>query len=494
MSGYLPAVLLTVNGQVIPQGVDWSAPLLGIGTMTCDWGTTSHLEQAPPSTAAFSLLDFTGTWATGQDVIGLSVLMGYTATVDGNSYARSFFRGRITSVDLTRTAVTDPAGQRRSAVRIDAVCSSIETDLANRFSTDPSWPAETFSARAARIKALCNGVANAVTIRADWATAQAAKVDNPRATSLRDHLIALYNSCGGDRMIFSPQTQEYTYLSRRNTDARSAIRVFTSATPSEPRYGQGAYVGAAFTEAANGGSEVASTFGLFLPADQLEYDEGLSRAASTRITRAQVTSKDSTAADATVTTTLITPGVVEDIIGQRAVTLDSLHNVTSWAQLNASDLLAMATQEGGTWTPPPVRWRPARFGGFSQLGQFRILLRGFASNTLWALGGSRLPSMGVRPLVAVIGGRITFTGGALELGLTLAGVSANGGGNSTPAKRLQHAVTWEELDTDTAPLVWTDGPAANGMHDSLTYEDLGHAGWGLGPAGMGPDTGWDFTL
>jgi hypothetical protein len=155
----------------------------------------------------------------------------------------------------------------------------------------------------------------------------------------------------------------------------------------------------------------------------------------------------------------------------------------------------MATQEGAVWRPGPVRWDTARTDGFDTLGQAELLLRGHATQWLVALGGSWLPQLGVRPAVSVVGGTIAYRGGAWVIDMHLTGWGSYGGGNSSPTKIKQHAITFEQIDDGSTgqTLRWRDTDASDGLHDSVTFEDLGHVGLGLNVslANIGPDTGWD---
>jgi hypothetical protein len=58
----------------------------------------------------------------------------------------------------------------------------------------------------------------------------------------------------------------------------------------------------------------------------------------------------------------------------------------------------------------------------------------------------------------------------------------------------QHPLAWDEVDDGTAgnTLRWYDDDQPDGMHESVTYEDLGHVGLGLGATTVPPNRGWDF--
>jgi hypothetical protein len=97
-----------------------------------------------------------------------------------------------------------------------------------------------------------------------------------------------------------------------------------------------------------------------------------------------------------------------------------------------------------------------------------------------------LSAVGVRPVVGIIGGSIAYDGGwRLELDVM----------PITTGTVAQHPITWEEIDDGTPgnTLVWTDGDDPNGLHESLTLDDLYYCPRGLGVTSTPPNQGWDYT-
>ena len=485
-----PVPTVAINSAPIapaPPGGDLSG-LVALAGLRCTWGTDQPLDQPDPATASVSLLDFTRTWATSTDVIGLPVDLSWTTTFP---FTRVFFRGRITGVDLDRVNVQRPDGTTVPATRVDLTCSSIEVDLANRFPTETSWPAESIGARAARIAAYCTGVATSVNIRAFWATTpQAAAVPDVNRTSIRDLLLQLYNSCGGDRMVYSPDKQTYEYLVRAQSSNRTLQRLQIG-VGGHPRENLGAWIAPDVNFTATGVDNTTAP-NLYIDSTHLEYDEGLSRQASQRITRVSVTSKDAAAADAQVTSVAVDANANEAIIGQRTVTFDSLHNFNSWAALNASDLLAMATQEGAAWRPSRIRWDTRRSGGFPLHANVNTLLRGHQVGYAVAINGSWFPAYGIRPVFRITGAVITYEGGPTPGWVVEFDVAGFSTWTTTPPT-LQHAITFEEVDDGTTAntVCWYDDDNPHGIHQSVTFEDCGYVGRGVGATTIGPDTGWD---
>jgi hypothetical protein len=433
--------------------------------------------------------------------MGSPVLLSWTPDAGLSASAvqpSTYFRGRVTGVSIGQPEdFTTPAGVPFRAVRVDLELTSVETDWANVFAPPgTSWPAETISARAARIAALA-GVP--VTIRGDWATAQAAAMSaqDLANASVRDLLLQLYSSTGGDRLIYSPHTHSYEWMGRRQVNARTlGTLVYATNDATNARANRGVYpvpalgrypTGVTTSSALRDEPLTVWMDGHWMTSSSTQ----VSKQAAQRITQARVAWKDSTAADADRTAVTVDPAANEAVIGQRAITLDSVHNVAAWATLNAQDLLAQATQEGAQWRPPRLRW-DTRAAGFEMRDQLQVALRGHATWFPVWVARAWFTELGIRPVFSAIGGTIIYADGRFVVELQMAGWTASGGGNASPVPVKQHMVTWEELDQSTPAMTWTDGPALRGFHESVTYEDLGFVGIGFGANDViGPDTGWD---
>ena len=286
-----PTPAVDIGGLRMTPAADTADPsgVVALGGLSVRWGTDEPVDQAPPAMATVSLMDFTRRWAVEADRIGASVVLSWSTPLPSE---RVFFRGRITQLELTRVQVRRRDGSTVPAIRVDLTCTSLETDLANRYPAETSWPRENLGARAARLAAYCGGVADAVHVRSFWASStDAAAVENVNKTSIRDLLLQLYTSCGGDRMIYSPQRRTYEHLFRRNATTRSMQRLW-SPGPTNFRAGMGHFVAPsnsvadAFT--ATGVDTATPGYGLSMDADDLEYDEGMARRSADRITRVQL--------------------------------------------------------------------------------------------------------------------------------------------------------------------------------------------------------------
>jgi hypothetical protein len=489
----MPGLRVTLGTTVLSQAAGSAAAQVLVDTARVTWGTDDPLAQPDPATAAMTLLDTTLTWAANAGLMGMPVLMEWTPDAAliaaGTTAGRVFFRGRVTGISIDPpTSFTTATGREFRAAPVKLTMTSVELDLASRFVTDGiSWPQDTVATRAVRIGSLA-GIP--VTIRPYWGTPLAVAVPWPELakTSARDLLLQLYNSTGGDRMVYSPHTQSYEWMGRRRMDTRTLGVMRIDAN--RGRAGQGAYARARYNFTATGPSTETRN-GMWLDGAFLESDDPLEKTFGQRITRSEVTWHDAAAADADRVAINVDPAADESAIGSRSIALDSLHNNGSFAALNGQDLLAMATQEGAAWRPPPVTWDTGKTGGFEHPDQVELSLRGHATGWEVFVNRSYFAVLGVRPAFSLNGGTITYSAGRWIIDYQLAGWATSGGGNASPTLTKQHMVTWEELDSDaTTTLVWTDAPAANGLHESLTYEDLSYVGLGLSGS-EGADTGWD---
>jgi hypothetical protein len=97
---------------------------------------------------------------------------------------------------------------------------------------------------------------------------------------------------------------------------------------------------------------------------------------------------------------------------------------------------------------------------------------------------SWFPRLGIRPIVGIIGGVIRYAGGGWQVDIDVLPIS------TTVA---QHAIAWDEIDDGSATytLEWHDDTHPRGLHESLTYEDIGFVGMGLGMTTIPADRGWD---
>jgi hypothetical protein len=140
--------------------------------------------------------------------------------------------------------------------------------------------------------------------------------------------------------------------------------------------------------------------------------------------------------------------------------------------------------EGGAWRLEPLLWSTRKTGGFENVDQAMILLRGGETDDYVFFQRSWLPAFGQRPVYGVMGGVIGYADGGWELELNLSPVIT---------RAPQHRISWEEMDAGAANLQvrMYDTPQPTGFHPTLTVDDLEFVTWGLVQGTISADTEWD---
>lgn len=470
-----PGVVVNLDGQdVAPGTVGGALPdRLVLDGLSFTWGRSDLLEHPEPSTATFQLFHPRpdGFAVDQAKIIGRPVTFRWTSPE--NPAGTVNFRGRVSGVRLRAREIVDADGTVVRGVEASYTATSLLTDLANRRASTQGWLRETLANRLSFLSTRLSGVVSSIVFRDYWKPAQLAP-DGIVTTSVLDALAQLYDTSGVDRMVWFPDTQQLSWQGRRELTGRAQARLWWDQPAAAPtsRTGKGVYV--------------RSMGGRFLDADALEYDpaEGISKAQGSGLSRAVVDWRDAAAADAQRTITYTATGVDETLTGERAARLDTFLNAGDWADLLARDLRDIISTEGAYWRTSPMTWDTSATDGFENLEQATILLRGAEVGSSFFVQRAWITRLGLRPLVGIIGGTLTFRAGSWVVEFQAAQIGTR--------DIKQHAITWEEIDDGSAALEvqWWDGDHPRGMHESLTYEDLGYVGQGLGPT-IGPDTGWD---
>lgn len=448
-----PVPVLAIGGVDVASGpaADGTLSLMALSGASVKWGRDKTLTQPSPATAQLSLFDPTGVWAATADLVGRAVTLRWTWT----STTRTYFRGRITSVDLQRQRITRPDGTVVHGTLVQLTASGVLTDLGNRRPPVEAWPAETMAARRTRVAALTAGPVSSIATRPAFDAAPVAAVPDASKVTALDLLRDLFDSTGADRMTVDPDTQAVGYVPRRaytGTDLAGRLVRDSAAR-------LGAFV--ALTAAG----------GRYVDARAVLYKGGVSRDMSSRLTRATVTWSNAGQA-ATITRAI--PGADEAVVGVREVTLSTILADATAAGTAADELAAFAAGEASGWTLDPMTWETARTGGFETVAQALVLLGGAELTGVYWLQGSFLPQLGIRPVFGIMGGTITYRDAGWVVTWQNAPVSLTGG----PAYEL----TWDHVD-DGSPgstLVWDDVDRADGLHPSVTYEDMQYVAFGLG--------------
>lgn len=493
-----PVVLL--NGQPVATGWAGQLPLVLDG-LSVTWGREAILEQAQLAVGRLQLFDPTRTWATDVDRRGQLVQLRYAGSPapDGTAVGGTFFRGRVGApLTLTRKRVTAPDGSRVDGVVVEVPLQSILADLGNVTPRD-AWPVETLNARLARIVAGARAVGvltGGAVVRDYWGAVNVDAVAAADQVPLLEHLLAVYASAGSDTMAYRPGPDDVVPVTDRTAESyRTLGRLFWDGNdPNRARAGQGVYV-RTWTVPTTAPQEAATA--LYLDAALLEYDPSAGLTTPSRITRVALTHPNGEVAgypDRTVEVRVksseepAAPFLDEGSLGARTARVESLLATPSYADVAANDLALMVRREGSRWLLDPVRYRSRRAGGFPTLDLARTLLAGYETNAAIFLQRSWLPTVGVRPVVGVMGGVIAYADGGWDLELQLAPVAT---------ALTQHAVTFEELDDGSATyeIQWWDDDHPKGMHASLTFEDLDYVGSGLNvttqPGAIPVDSRWD---
>jgi hypothetical protein len=474
-----PAAFLAVDGVDVARSTPAGVPteLLALDGLELTWGRGEALDQQEPATAHVELFDPSRLWHRSRDWIGVLVTLRWEVTVAGVPTVRTFFRGRISRINPRLQTLAGVRG-----TRVDLELTSIVTDLANVVPA-VGWPYEDLSVRRGRLStaAVAAGVTGGVGTRTDWDLKAASVVAHADQQSIWAHIVLLFDGLT-DWLSYRAHTDAITAVGSRDYRTfRSLGRlVRDDVSAATDRAGQGVYARA---RAVNSGG------GLYLDARELDYpdDAGLVRDQTSAITRIRLTGVKDVSTGELHTLERVMAGANEAVHGIRTLDVDSGLSLPANATTELTRWETQARAVVNAWQLEPITIRLSATGGLEELDQALYLMAAHEYNALFFLQGSELPLMGVPPLIGIMGGALRHTAGHWELELTPHPV--------TLAAR-QHAITWEEIDDGTPAnrVECWDSPHPNGLHPSLTCEDLAWVGYGLGV----PDTatltdyGWDY--
>jgi hypothetical protein len=495
---FAPVPVVSIAAVDMPSGLaaDWADldARIVLDGLSVRWGREDILSQPEPGTGSLALFDPTRVWAVSRDLVGSLVSVRYVGTgPDGVAQSHVFYKGRIDTVRASLKTVLDPTtGREVRGTLVELTTTSRLADLANRWPA-VDWPAETLGARASRIHdgAVSAGVLAGTFVRDYWKTPQVGPVTVANQKSLLEHLVALFDSCGVDRMAYYPHEDGVRFVSRREyTTVRAMAQLWWDVSSSgTARAGKGAYARAIphlpdDYDSANGAPGVTA---LYLDADFVDYPQGqgIFRGPASRVSRAEVSHSDAGAGYAARVVQLLIPGVDEATDGTRSARAESIIVWNPWVDVAAGDLRDFIAAEGSRWSLEPLVYRSRLAGGFETVDQARWFLFGGETSSLCFLQGSWLPELRQRPIYGLLGAEVTYTRAGWEIAANLAPVTTT---------QTQHPITWEEIDAGTPgyELQWHDGDHPRGLHESLTYEDIGFVGQGLGVTSTPADQGWDF--
>lgn len=464
--------MITTDPYVSVAGVTASihadADVVFTDSFGITWGRGGVLDKATPATASVRLLDRSpgATVARRTDLLGAELLLGYMKQTGTDTIGPSTsFRGRITDVAVERRAA--------GGYRVSVAASSREVEAANYVAAEgASWPAETFAARRDRIagllpaslfRAAAYGGPVVLPARADWGLTDVPDpaLDfgtytvgpaSPGGTDALSLLAELFASISPLPMVYDPGLNVITFAGRRRFPyVTKAGTVVTSSLVASPARG-GLYVPSAWQ-------------GYDLDAHDVDTLGTLEQPIDSRLTRVEVTYLNSAASYASATVTAATADAAsEATIGRRTLSVASIHADTAHAQQLANMYRDLAGAEARAPRLGPLSYRTAVNGGFTSTGQRDALLNGAESTSAFFVGRSFLPDLGVRPIVGVVGGSISYGGGDWSLTLNPAPVAVDS--------------PWAPLPVKWAP----PGVRLRDLHPSLTfgdaaYLDAGPPGW-----------------
>lgn len=481
--GFQPVPVVTLGGVDIASGL-LGGQLPPGGLMVVDgvastWGRDNIYDQPDPASGQLVLFDPSGTWAAQADRRGQALTLSWSGNVPGTGPTRSvYFRGRVGSPIRFRpkTVVIDGQAIHGALVFIPLV--SVLVDYANR-AVVAAWPEEGVGARRARLQALWGSSAT-ITTRAYWDQSNIAPVAIDDQVSLYQSVVDLFDSTGADRLTFLPASSSLTYVQRRDyTGARGHGILWWDAVGSgTARAGKGVYIRGIGNTALYG----------YLDGGQLEVEDQGELRQREKITRVVLQHPNGGVAGyPRRTVTKLVSGTSEGVDAFRELRHESMLTFQNFADTSADDLAILVAREGSSWQLGGLHWSTRRSGGFDSAAQAAAMLTGGETQDILFLQRSQLPRIGVTPAYGVMGQTITYRDGGWELDFQLSPLAVG---------PLHHAITWEEIDDGSATyqVEWWDDDNPRGMHESLTYEDLGHVHRGMVPSSYvtGPSTGWDF--
>jgi hypothetical protein len=417
----VPTITVSLTGQpdvvlspAQPSAVMGSGQVWSVDEFTVPWGRRKFSDHQDPATAQFTVLQTANHDATGSMLPvsggwqGARVTMAWSVTVAGVTTTRTFFRGRVTDLDV-RPRRTKPGAY------IDVAASSKVATLGNVLTPTESWPDESGDARMNRLRALVAPyVGGGAAYRTVWAGAPMA-ARNVDATSVLDLLRSMYDTAGGDRMVYDPHTDAIGYVRRRSVQADAAGANYTSRLRTSTAAWSDGLVFISPHVGGSGGPGGGQVLWPMLDSAYIEAggDGTLSRQQPpTRVTYRW------TEAGAAKSNYIYEP-VGEAVRGVVNVDLSTELRDGAWAATAGSDWFGILNSEGSTfYADDPATYRADRAGGFDTLAAAQLLLSGTelddgsgaqGSANMVFLAGSLWQRLGMFAGFGVIGGEIHYS-------------------------------------------------------------------------------------
>jgi hypothetical protein len=445
----LPSVTLTR-----PDGVPMTftttaaqpvAGIYGLDDISVTWGRQHTVEHQDAQTAKFRLFYAD---AFPGFLVGQPVTMSWTDPVSATT--RTFFRGRVT--DQVVTARPRAASGAVRGAWVDLTATGQLAELGNRLTGTETWPDESVDARINRLRTIAGTSVAGIDYRAFFATAPVAgrTVDGLDCLSL---LQSLYDSLGGDRLVYDPHTNRVGYVRRRAIPAPAggAFQALNRLRLDPALYTGGVHISA---------NTAGATRWPMIDARWIEGGDKLSKSLGSAVTRVVKHWTEAGVAKSSV----IIDFTTEAARGVVAADLQTEYRQSDWADGNGSDWWEILTQEGQTFTPNLMTYRADKAGGFDTLALAQLLIGGAESadpsgtqggTNMFFLAGSPWSSLGINPAFGVMGGVIRFRH---DVGWT-AGLYTGRG-------------FWQGT---TAPAITCQDLRANSTRDAFALQDLAHS-------------------
>lgn len=410
------APTVTVAGQVVTVAAPGVLPsLVAVDALSVTWGRSSLLDHPTPARAALTVLDTSpGHTFAASKLIGQPVVIGWSGS---DAATGTVFRGRITDAAVRRYT-----GQAVSGALVQLNASSLEVDLANYVLPDGTapWPAESFTARLARIMALLPaGLMTGATLHPNWTTYTAGQLD-PSSTDVLTLLRKLYDSTVRP-LVYDPAANALTWGPRRFVAAGAAG-------------GNQSFSAALVQSGGLWAADASPLAGSWLDAHDLGYAGEATAEQQQMVTRVEVGWINGTAA-ATAAQAVFQP-LGEDVVGRRVLSVESMHGSTGGATDCATEWASLVTGEGAMRRVDPLTYSTARTP-FRDAATRAALLAGCEKANWWFLRRSWLPGVGSTALYGFTAGTITYRDGQWTAALQPAPAR---NANNTPGLRPRYAV------------------------------------------------------
>ncbi|WP_218711556.1 hypothetical protein [Arthrobacter sp. BF1] len=449
-----PIPYIKINGTTIPAGLNADGDFTSVvaSGFTLQWGRSDYLDQPQAGSLSVTLYDKSGTWATSQDLIGLSVEAGMTYS----GKTRIIFRGRIMDAELSYVQTNE---QPIFALALN--CSDKIGELGQTYIADTPFGRESYSDRRDRLMSL--GANKIIAGIGGGLNPWLSEMDSGDS-SILSHIERLFESVG-DRMSYDPTTNRLEAMGRLEMSGK----VLRLALNDTGMYGVELNL--------DEGSSPRSN----LPAYGLTAQGGLRRSISSGITEVRIgykTHGNDYIGEAEAVYVKST-GLNETTLGRRVLKVDSGIGVSRFANGNminfgdvtylADQYVEMAQSEARQWIHPPVTWDSRLNGGFRTEAELFALLRCFEVRAPVYFQNSIYNSINTQtPVYRIIGGTVEFVGGP------------EGGWISTvnlgPIKvnTTDAPVTWATINTSTTETVTWEL-----LDNSVTAAALAHVTQGV---------------